>query len=135
MSVKIRLARGGAKKNPYYRIVVSDSRSPRDGRFIEKVGTYNPLLPSENLSRVILNKERIKYWISVGASPTDTVEKFLVKEGLITRTKMKQKIIDNNIKRTQDLKKKKEADAKAAAEAEAKAKSEAEAKPEAEAKS
>ena len=77
MSLKIRLARGGAKKRPYYSIVVADSRSPRDGRFIEKLGTYNPLLPREHAQRITLDKERIAHWLKVGAQPSDRVAKFL----------------------------------------------------------
>ena len=76
MALKIRLARGGAKKRPYYRIVVADSRSPRDGRFIEKVGTYDPLLP-DTTQRVTLDEERIRHWLGVGALPTDRVARFL----------------------------------------------------------
>jgi small subunit ribosomal protein S16 len=77
MSLKIRLARGGAKKRPFYRIVVADSRMPRDGRFIERVGTYNPMLPKEHPDRVNLKTERIQHWLSVGARPSDRVAKFL----------------------------------------------------------
>ena len=77
MSLKIRLARGGAKKRPFYRIVVTDSRMPRDGRFIERVGTYNPMLPKEHPDRVELKTERIKHWLSVGARPSDRVARFL----------------------------------------------------------
>jgi small subunit ribosomal protein S16 len=77
MSLKIRLARGGAKKRPFYRIVVADSRMPRDGRFIERVGTYNPMLPKEHPERVNLKSERIQHWLSVGARPSDRVAKFL----------------------------------------------------------
>ncbi len=77
MSLKIRLARGGAKKRPFYRIVVADSRMPRDGRFIERVGTYNPMLPKEHPERVELKTERIQHWLSVGARPSDRVAKFL----------------------------------------------------------
>ena len=85
MSIAIRLARGGSKKRPYYRIVVADSRAPRDGRFIEKVGTYNPLLASDNAERVTLDLERIQHWISKGAQPTDRVLRFLDKAGVMTR--------------------------------------------------
>ena len=82
MSVKIRLARHGAKKRPFYRIVVADSKSPRDGRFLENVGTYNPVLdPAE----VVLKKERIKYWIDKGAILTDTVKRLLKKEGFFAK--------------------------------------------------
>lgn len=79
MSVKIRLARHGSKKRPFYRIVVADSESPRDGRFLENVGTYNPLVDPAEVS---LRQERIKYWIDQGAIPTDTVKSLLKKEGL-----------------------------------------------------
>ena len=82
MGLKIRLARAGAKKRPYYHIVVADSRSPRDGRFIEKLGSYNPMLPSDHADRVKLVDERIAHWLSVGALATDRVAKFLGKAGL-----------------------------------------------------
>ena len=77
MSLKIRLARAGAKKRPFYRIVVADSRSPRDGRFIERLGTYNPLLKRDDPNRVTLNEERIRHWLGHGARPTDRVARFL----------------------------------------------------------
>jgi small subunit ribosomal protein S16 len=77
MPLKIRLARAGAKKRPFYRIVVADSRSPRDGRFIEKLGTYNPLLKRDDPNRVTLNEERIQHWLGHGARPTDRVARFL----------------------------------------------------------
>jgi len=80
--LKIRLARGGAKKRPYYSIVVADSHSPRDGRFIEKVGNYNPLLKKDDPNRVNLKIERLQDWISKGAQPTDRVARFLAAEGL-----------------------------------------------------
>lgn len=82
MSLKIRLARAGAKKRPYYHIVVADSRSPRDGRFIEKLGSYNPMLPQEHADRVRLFDERIQHWMGQGALPTDRVAKFLGRAGL-----------------------------------------------------
>ena len=82
MSLKIRLARAGAKKRPYYHIVVADSRSARDGRFLEKVGSYNPMLPAEHAERVRLQGERITHWISQGAQPTERVAKFLGHAGL-----------------------------------------------------
>ena len=85
MALKIRLARGGSKKRPYYRIVVADVRNPRDGRFIEKLGTYNPLLPKESNDRVTLQVDRIKYWLSVGAKPTDRVLRFLDAEDIAKR--------------------------------------------------
>lgn len=83
MALKIRLARAGAKKRPFYHIVVADARSPRDGRFVEKVGSYNPMLLQDNQDRVRLNLDRIKYWLSVGAQPTDRVALFLGKENVI----------------------------------------------------
>lgn len=83
MSVKIRLARHGAKKHPFYRIVVTDSESPRDGRFLENVGTYNPL---KDPAEVTLKSERIEYWLGRGAIPTDTVKSLLKKEGASAQT-------------------------------------------------
>jgi small subunit ribosomal protein S16 len=85
MAISIRLARGGMKKRPFYRIVVSDSRSPRDGKFLEKLGTYNPLLPKDSAERVKLDTERAAYWLGVGAQPTDRVARFLDAAGLRTR--------------------------------------------------
>ena len=85
MAVKIRLARAGAKKRPFYRIVVADERAPRDGRFIEKVGTYNPLLPSDSGERVKLDLERVQHWLGQGAQPTDRVLRFLDQAGVRTR--------------------------------------------------
>ena len=82
MSVKIRLTRAGAKKRPYYHIVVADSRSPRDGRFLEKVGSYNPMLPADHADRVRLSDERIKHWLDQGALATDRVARFLGRAGL-----------------------------------------------------
>ena len=83
MAVKIRLARGGAKKRPYYRIVVADSRNPRDGRFIEKIGTYNPMLPKDHENRVTLDTEKAADWIKKGAQPTDRVARFLAAAGVM----------------------------------------------------
>ncbi|HQT88513.1 MAG TPA: 30S ribosomal protein S16 [Acidiphilium sp.] len=82
MSVKIRLARAGAKRRPYYHIVVADSRSPRDGKFIEKIGSYNPMLPADHAERVRLQEDRVKHWLSVGAEATDRVARFLGRAGL-----------------------------------------------------
>jgi small subunit ribosomal protein S16 len=86
MSLKIRLTRAGAKKRPFYRIVVADSRYPRDGRFIEIVGTWNPILPKNDPKRVVLNTERIQHWTSHGAQPTDRVLRFLDAAGLAKRS-------------------------------------------------
>ena len=85
MAVSIRLSRGGSKKRPYYRIVVADARAPRDGQFIEKIGTYNPLLAKDDVSRVTLNADRAKHWLSVGAQPTDRVARFLDVAGIRER--------------------------------------------------
>jgi small subunit ribosomal protein S16 len=85
MSLKIRLSRAGAKKRPYYHIVVADSRSPRDGRFIEKVGSYNPMLPAEHAERIRLFQERIQHWLSEGAVATDRVARFLGNAGLMAK--------------------------------------------------
>ena len=85
MAVKIRLARGGSKKRPYYRIVVADVRAPRDGRYIERVGSYNPLLPKDHEERVKLDIDKIKEWLSKGAKPTDRVARFLDSEGILKR--------------------------------------------------
>ena len=85
MSLKIRLARGGAKKRAYYRIVIADSRSPRDGRFIDKVGTYDPLKKKDDPARVVLENEKIQAWLAKGAQPTDRVLRFLDQAGVRTR--------------------------------------------------
>ncbi len=85
MSTKIRLARGGSKKRPFYRIVVADSRMPRDGRFIEKIGTYNPLLPKDSEERVKIDLDRVKHWMDQGAQVTDRVSRFLEAAGVIEK--------------------------------------------------
>ena len=85
MALSIRLSRGGSKKRPYYRIVVADARSPRDGRFIEKLGTYNPLLAKDDAKRIVLDGDRAKHWLSVGAQPTDRVARFLDAAGVRER--------------------------------------------------
>lgn len=114
MSTAIRLARGGAKKRPVYRIVVAESRAARDGKFIEKLGTYNPLLAKDNPERVVLNAERAQYWLSHGAQPTDRVARFLDAAGLIKRTAS-----NNPNKAVPGAKAKERAEAKAAKLAEA----------------
>jgi small subunit ribosomal protein S16 len=86
MALSIRLARGGAKKRPVYRIVVADSRQPRDGRYIEKLGTYNPLLPKDSAERVKVDTDRAAHWLKVGAQPSDRVARFLDAAGLMKRT-------------------------------------------------
>ena len=85
MAISIRLSRGGSKKRPYYRIVVADARSPRDGKFIEKIGNYNPLLAKDSEQRIVLDAERAKHWLSVGAQPTDRVARFLDAAGVRER--------------------------------------------------
>ena len=85
MSVKIRLSRGGAKKRPFYRIVIADSRMPRDGRYIERVGTFNPMVPKDHSDRLKFNSERINYWLGVGATPTNRVARFLSEHGLVEK--------------------------------------------------
>jgi small subunit ribosomal protein S16 len=85
MALKIRLARGGAKKRPFYRIVVAEATSPRDGRFVERIGSYNPFLEHSNKDRILVDAERAKYWLSVGAQPTDRVVGFLANMGLVAK--------------------------------------------------
>lgn len=85
MAVAIRLSRGGAKKRPYYRIVVSDSRSPRDGKYLEQIGTYNPLLAKDNPERVKFDEDRARHWLSVGAKPSDRVHRFFDAAGILER--------------------------------------------------
>ena len=85
MAMKIRLARGGSKKRPFYRIVAADSRMPRDGRYIEKLGTYNPLLPKDSEERVKMNMERVQYWLGEGAQPTDRISRMLEAAGVLEK--------------------------------------------------
>ena len=135
MSVKIRLARGGAKKVPYYRIVVANNTAPRDGAFLEKVGTYNPLLKKDDQNRVTLVKDRVDYWISKGAKPTDRVAKFLAEAGIklpkhiTSKLALLKKVYDTKAKiKAEEDKKKAAEEAAAAKEAEEAAKVEAQAK-------
>src|SRR6185312_3686004 len=109
MGLVIRLTRVGAKKRPQYRVVVADSRYPRDGRFLEKLGTYNPMLPKEGGKRVNLELERVKYWLSKGARPSDRVARFLDAAGLLKRKPR------NNPEKAKPKRKKGEAEAAAAA--------------------
>jgi len=122
MSVKIRLSRGGTKKRPYYYVVVADSTSPRDGRYIEQIGTHNPLLAKDNADRVKLDVERAKHWLAVGAQPTDRVARFLDAAGLAKRE------ASNNPEKSKPKKKRLEREA-AQAEAAAKKAEAGEAKP------
>jgi small subunit ribosomal protein S16 len=89
MAMKIRLARGGSKKRPFYRIVAADSRMPRDGRFIEKLGTYNPLLPKDSEDRIRMDLDRVKHWLDQGAQPTDRVSRFLEAAGVLEKKERK----------------------------------------------
>ena len=93
MALSIRLSRGGSKKRPYYRIVVADARSPRDGKYLEKIGTYNPLLAKDDEKRIQLDGERAKHWLGVGAQPTDRVARFLDAAGV------KERIVRSNLKK------------------------------------
>ena len=90
MALAMRLSRGGRKARPFYRIVVTDKRMPRDGRYIEKLGTYNPLLANDDNQRVVLNEERVKYWLGQGAKPSDRVAKFLAKAGLVEMPEIRE---------------------------------------------
>lgn len=114
MSVSLRLSRGGSKKRPYYKVVVSNSRSPRDGKYLEQVGTYNPLLAKDDADRVKLVEDRVRYWLGVGAQPTDRVARMLDKAGI------KERAATNNPQKGEPGKKAKErAEDKAAKAAEA----------------
>ena len=116
MAVKIRLARAGAKKKPFYKIVAADSRKARDGDFIEKLGTFNPLLAKDDAERLKFNEERVKYWLSVGATPSERISSLFVKLGLVKESAKTKALRDQSIKRVSD-KKAAEAAAKAAADA------------------
>ena len=85
MALKIRLSRGGAKKKPFYRIVVAEATSPRDGKFVEKIGSYNPMVDHDNKERLVIDAERVKYWMSKGAKPTLRVSKLISKDGLVDK--------------------------------------------------
>ncbi|MCP3734409.1 30S ribosomal protein S16 [Sphingomonas sp. RP10(2022)] len=123
MALSIRLSRGGSKKRPYYRIVVADARSPRDGKFIEKIGNYNPLLAKDAENRVVLDAERAKYWLGNGAQPTDRVARFLDQAGVRERAarsnpnkgKPGEKATERAEERAEKLKAQEEAAAAAAA--------------------
>jgi small subunit ribosomal protein S16 len=143
MAIAIRLARGGMKKRPYYRIVVTDSRNARDGKFIEKIGTYNPLLPKDSAERIKLDTDRAAHWLSVGAQPSDRVARFLDAAGVRTRAakinlkkgepgekaKERAQIAIDKAEEAEKAAKQAEIDAKEAAEAAAAAAAEAAAAP------
>jgi len=109
MALKIRLSRGGAKKKPFYRIVVAEGTSPRDGKFVERIGSYNPMVDHNNSERLIVDAERVKYWMSKGAKPTLRVSKLLTKDGLV-----KKPIINNQPKKSAPGKKRLEREAEEA---------------------
>jgi len=117
MALSIRLARGGAKKRPYYRIVVADSRMPRDGRYIEKVGTYNPMLNKDDENRIRLIEDRIKHWMGEGAKPSDRVSRFLEAAGIVEAKKRSNPSKGKPGQKALDLIEEKKAKAEAAAEA------------------
>ncbi|MEO1239167.1 MAG: 30S ribosomal protein S16 [Pseudomonadota bacterium] len=124
MAMKIRLARGGSKKRPFYSIVAADSRMPRDGRFIEKLGTYNPLLPKDSEERVKMNMERIEYWLGQGAQPTDRIARMLEAAGKLEK---KERNNPNKAKPGKKAEERAEEKAQKAADAEEAAKEAAEA--------
>ena len=131
MATKIRLARGGSKKRPFYRIVIADERAPRDGNFIEKIGNFNPMVPKDHKERVVISKERAEHWLKVGAQPTDRVQRILADLGMMEAPKITEKTkkhlpkakAQERIKAKEEAAIKAEEEAKAAAEA---AKAEAE---------
>ena len=131
MATKIRLARGGSKKRPFYRIVIADERAPRDGNFIEKIGNFNPMVAKDHKERVVISKERAEHWLKVGAQPTDRVQRILSDLGMMEAPKITEKTkkhlpkakAQERIKAKEEAALKAEEDAKAAAEA---AKAEAE---------
>jgi len=118
MSVRIRLSRGGSKKRPFYKVVAADQRAPRDGRFIERLGSYNPMLPQDHAERFTINEERVKYWLSQGAEPTERLEKLLANLGLVAKPALRNQPLKSAPKaKAQERLKEKEEKAKAAAEA------------------
>jgi small subunit ribosomal protein S16 len=117
MAMKIRLARGGSKKRPFYSIVATDSRMPRDGRFIEKLGTYNPLLAKDSEDRIRMNVERVQHWLGQGAQPTDRVARFLEAAGIVEKKARNNPTKGEPGKQAKDRAAEKAAKAAAAAEA------------------
>lgn len=118
MSVRIRLSRGGSKKRPFYKVVAADQRAPRDGRFIERLGSYNPMLPKDHADRFVVNEERVKYWLSQGAEPTERMAKMLSDLGLVSKVALRDQPKKSAPKaKAQERLKEKEEKAKAAAEA------------------
>ena len=134
MAVRIRLSRGGSKKRPFYKVVAADQRAPRDGRFIERLGSYNPMLPQDHADRFVINEERVKYWLANGAQPTERLEKMLANLGLVKAPALREQPKKSALK-AKALERIKEKEEKARAAAEAAAQAEAEAKAAAEAAS
>lgn len=118
MALRIRLARGGAKKRPFYRIVVADSRSPRDGRFVEIVGTYNPMLKDDHPERLVLKDDRIRHWLAMGATASDRVQRFCARAGLMELPPRPDQTVKSTPKKKAQDRLKAAADAAAAASAE-----------------
>ncbi|MGB1007489.1 MAG: 30S ribosomal protein S16 [Thalassobaculaceae bacterium] len=125
MALKIRLARGGAKKRPFYRIVVAEAAMPRDGRFVERLGTYNPMLPRDHDDRLVLKSERVNYWLGQGAQPTDRVHKMLASAGLMDAFQVREQPKKSAPGRKRQEREAEAAEAAAAAAAEAEAAAEA----------
>ena len=118
MSVRIRLSRGGSKKRPFYKVVAADQRAPRDGRFFERLGSYNPMLPKDHADRFTVDEERVKYWLSQGAEPTERMAKMLSALGLVNKPALREQPSKSAPKaKAQERLKEKEEKAKAAAEA------------------
>lgn len=132
MAVKIRLARGGRKKLPFYRVVVADSRCKRDGKFIEKIGTYNPLLEKDNPNRFVIDTERAEYWLGTGATPSERTAILMIQAGIKGADKYKPVFVAKPTKAEKEAAAKAEAEAKAAEEAKAAAEAEKETEVEAE---
>jgi len=132
MTVRIRLSRGGSKKHPYYRVVAADQRAPRDGRFIEKLGSYNPLLPQDHQDRLVLDVEKVKSWLQKGAQPTERLQKLFANLGICAAPALREQP-KKSAPKAKALERIKEKEEKARAAAEAAAAAEAEAKAAAEA--
>ena len=116
MALRIRLARGGSKKRPFYRMVVAENTAPRDGKFLERIGSYNPLLAKENQERLVVKSERVKYWLSVGAKVSERVQKLLAELNLMEKPQIAERPKKSAPKKKAQEKLKAEAEAKAAAE-------------------
>lgn len=125
MAVRIRLSRGGSKKRPFYRVVVADARAPRDGRFIERLGSYNPMLPQDHAERLVLDQEKVKEWLAKGATPTERLEKMFANLGLVAKPVIREQP-KKSAPKAKALERLKEKEEKAAAAAAAAAEASAE---------